>query len=200
MPERISEEQLREIELRCEAASPGPWNRCKANEDKGCSCGLVWSTPVDAVVAKAYSKDDDGHWTSWQYMANWKFIAASREDLPACVREIRRLQEERDELKVLNEKMRKARAAVDSMDCGELAECIAEAVQFYDSDDLMEPIVPVIKPLIGELKELREENERLRELLKRIDTTLTVPAAEYVPAISDAFTLIDEALGKERVR
>lgn len=31
----------------------------------------------------------------------------------------------------------------------------------------------------------------LRHLVKRIDETLRVPAAEYVPAISDVFTLID---------
>jgi hypothetical protein len=31
----------------------------------------------------------------------------------------------------------------------------------------------------------------LRHLVKRIDETLRVPAAEYVPAIGDVFTLID---------
>lgn len=36
----------------------------------------------------------------------------------------------------------------------------------------------------------------LRHLVKRIDETLRVPAAEYVPAIRDVFDLID-ALGKE---
>lgn len=40
---------------------------------------------------------------------------------------------------------------------------------------------------------LLDENERLRALVKRIDETLRVPAAEYVPAISDVFALIDEA-------
>lgn len=36
-----------------------------------------------------------------------------------------------------------------------------------------------------------DEIERLRALVQRIDETLRVPAAEYVPAISDVFALID---------
>jgi len=32
--------------------------------------------------------------------------------------------------------------------------------------------------------------------LKQINTLLTIPAAEYVPAISDVFTVIDKTLGK----
>jgi hypothetical protein len=34
----------------------------------------------------------------------------------------------------------------------------------------------------------------LVEAIKKIDLALTCPAAEYVPAISDAFTIIDNAL------
>jgi hypothetical protein len=43
----------------------------------------------------------------------------------------------------------------------------------------------------------REAAKRIRELLQTlsiIDKTLTIPAAEYVPAISDVFTIIDKAL------
>jgi hypothetical protein len=42
--------------------------------------------------------------------------------------------------------------------------------------------------LIGEV-------ERLREALSRVSATLQVPAAEYVPAIPDAWEIIDAALG-----
>jgi hypothetical protein len=39
---------------------------------------------------------------------------------------------------------------------------------------------------------LENENKRLKIALEEIDNTLRVPAAEYVPAISDVFTIIDK--------
>lgn len=42
-------------------------------------------------------------------------------------------------------------------------------------------------------KPLDPEVARLRRVLSEIETTLRVPAAEYVPAIGDVFTLIDKA-------
>lgn len=36
--------------------------------------------------------------------------------------------------------------------------------------------------------------DRYRTALERVDKALTVPAAEYVPAIQDAFQIIDTAL------
>lgn len=36
----------------------------------------------------------------------------------------------------------------------------------------------------------------LRQALSDVKRTLTIPAAEYVPAIPDAWTLIDAALAK----
>lgn len=44
------------------------------------------------------------------------------------------------------------------------------------------------------LKESWAEIERLRAGLKEIDATLRVPAAEYVPAIGDVFSIIDGVL------
>lgn len=38
-------------------AAPRPWRQCKADND-GCSCGLIWSVPGDAVVATAPAVDD----------------------------------------------------------------------------------------------------------------------------------------------
>lgn len=47
----------------------------------------------------------------------------------------------------------------------------------------------------GELAtDLLEQRDRYRAALERINKTLTVPAAEYVPAIQDAFQIIDTAL------
>ena len=40
--------------------------------------------------------------------------------------------------------------------------------------------------------ELINEIERLTDAIVRIDRVLRVPAAEYVPAIGDAFKIIDE--------
>jgi hypothetical protein len=37
-------------------------------------------------------------------------------------------------------------------------------------------------------------NLALETALRQIDQTLRIPAAEYVPAIGDVFTIIDEAL------
>ena len=44
------------------------------------------------------------------------------------------------------------------------------------------------------------EVERLQELLERIDRTLRIPAAEYVPAIGDVFTLIDNSNRKSNAQ
>lgn len=43
---------------------------------------------------------------------------------------------------------------------------------------------------------LHEVNQELLEALKRIDQALQIPAAEYVPAISDVFKMIDAAIAK----
>jgi hypothetical protein len=40
--------------------------------------------------------------------------------------------------------------------------------------------------------------ERLKTALEKIDLTLRIPAAESVPAISDVFKIIDDALEAEK--
>ncbi len=52
---------------------------------------------------------------------------------------------------------------------------------------------PEIGLLVGEPDYVRE-HARLRAALRKIGEMLTIPAAEYVPAISDVFDVIDEAL------
>lgn len=41
---------------------------------------------------------------------------------------------------------------------------------------------------------MQERINALEDLIRTIDSTLRVPAAEYVPAIQDVFELIDQAL------
>lgn len=44
------------------------------------------------------------------------------------------------------------------------------------------------------IAQCREAN-RLREAIQKIDLTLRIPAAEYVPAIGDVFEIIDSLKG-----
>lgn len=50
--------------------------------------------------------------------------------------------------------------------------------------------------LQSQLTACQEELKEAREVIREIDLTLRVPAAEYVPAIGDAFGLIDKFLAK----
>lgn len=45
-----------------------------------------------------------------------------------------------------------------------------------------------------------ERTQKLVEVLQKVDKILQIPAAEYVPAISDVFAIIDEALNEYRYR
>jgi hypothetical protein len=53
-----------------------------------------------------------------------------------------------------------------------------------------------IAQLVKRAEAAEAEAATLREALERVNKTLTVPAAEYVPAIGDAFVIIDQALEK----
>ena len=73
----MTEEQLREIEARAEAATPGPWRR---------GVGNTAMRVCSAYPAKSYficegTNADD-----------LEFAAHAREDIPALVAEVRRLQ------------------------------------------------------------------------------------------------------------
>ena len=46
------------------------------------------------------------------------------------------------------------------------------------------------------VERLHVVNQELVKALKRIDQALQIPAAEYVPAISDVFKMIDAAINK----
>jgi hypothetical protein len=73
----------------------------------------------------------------------------------------------------------------------EAAACVWELVRQGiigpDAGYLSAPVIDAA------LEPLLQENQRLRDALKLIDKTLTIPAAEYVPAIGDVFKIIDAA-------
>ena len=79
------------IEKRANAATPGPWRACR---EGACSCGQVWSIPLDRIISHpAFEYDFDETSTPEIYHApNAAFIAAAREDIPALVAEVRRLR------------------------------------------------------------------------------------------------------------
>lgn len=90
----MTEEQLREIEARHEAATPGPWRHTFKDclyymssefidrEDDPIGVGLITSD-INQHNAELYATD-----------ADMEFIAHARADIPALLAEVRRLREE----------------------------------------------------------------------------------------------------------
>ena len=74
---------LEDIKARCEAAEPGPW--VMRHEGKG-------NVPEYRPAWKAGAFSDDGD--TAQAIANEGFIAHAREDVPALVAEVERLQKQ----------------------------------------------------------------------------------------------------------
>jgi len=77
----MTEEQLREIEARAAAATKGPWKRGLRRD------GSIWVSMGDPMSGEHFQAD-------WDFgLANSTFTAHAREDVPALVAEVRRLQE-----------------------------------------------------------------------------------------------------------
>jgi len=53
-----------------------------------------------------------------------------------------------------------------------------------------------MKKLEAKLAAAEKKVELMREALRKIDLALRIPAAEYIPSISDVFSIIDEALAE----
>ena len=91
----MTPEELKEIEERCNNATPGPWRDC---HDGACSCNQIWSTEVDVPVAEVIR----GEWgdTGIPYGSipdaaatkNARFIAHSRRDVSALIEYIKELE------------------------------------------------------------------------------------------------------------
>jgi hypothetical protein len=82
----MTDEQLKQIEARANAATPGPW---WVTDD------VVWSDKwrIADAVGKWATFDPEKTPVIW---ANLSFIAAARTDVPALVAEVRRLCEARE--------------------------------------------------------------------------------------------------------
>lgn len=90
----MTPEELKEIEERCNKATPGPWRAC---HNGTCSCSQVWSQSADVPVAEVTR----GVWgdTGLPYVkipekiveANSLFIAHAKEDVPKLLEYIKEL-------------------------------------------------------------------------------------------------------------
>ena len=93
----MKEEELKEIEERCNKATPGPWRAC---HEGTCSCSQIWSQSADVPVAEVTR----GEWgdTGLPYgkipekiaESNSLFITHAREDIPKLLGYIKELQHE----------------------------------------------------------------------------------------------------------
>jgi len=79
----MTEQELKEIEARANAATPGRW---KIQRDStGNLCGIIQTNHVTRDVWPIPRTQDD-----------IRFIACARQDVPALIAEVRRLREDRD--------------------------------------------------------------------------------------------------------
>lgn len=80
--EVMTDEQLAAIEQRVQAATPGPWRVEQKDGDR-----YLYDTSDTAMMCDMqyypWAPDEEG---------DWQFIAHAREDVPALLAEVRRLQ------------------------------------------------------------------------------------------------------------
>ena len=91
----MTPEELKEIEDRCNKATPGPWKAC---HEGVCSCSQVWSQSADVPVAEVAR----GEWGDPGFPygeipekiseTNSLFIAHAREDIPKLLSYIKELK------------------------------------------------------------------------------------------------------------
>jgi hypothetical protein len=79
MTEPLSLESLSEIEVRSSRAMPGPWKSYIEGRDHQSGDSFIRTTAKDIYLTGASPDDQD-------------FIANARQDIPALIQEIRRLQ------------------------------------------------------------------------------------------------------------
>lgn len=88
----MTEETLREIEERCEAATNGPWEESDLQPGQ-VLCDVYGDDGVWELVCMMWLVEDH---MSGSTLANARFVAHAREDVPALLKEVRRLRAERD--------------------------------------------------------------------------------------------------------
>ena len=81
----MTDEELQAIKDRCEDATPGPWWSIKIRDGQDWHEWFQWPYPPMRVGATIYTP---------QQIRDINFIAHAREDIPALIAEIERLQDE----------------------------------------------------------------------------------------------------------
>lgn len=90
----MKQEQLQAIRERCEKATPGPWFVAEEGFGKK-SCPTVYAAGKELRYI-AFCDDKFNFEQMTDNLANAKFIAHAREDVPALLAEVERLQEALD--------------------------------------------------------------------------------------------------------
>lgn len=85
----LTEPELREIERRAEAATPGPWTSLVEGRDHVSGSSFI-------MTGEGSQRGDDIELTG-ATIADQDFIAAARQDIPRLIAEIRALQRLLDE-------------------------------------------------------------------------------------------------------
>lgn len=85
----MTDDELKAIEARAHAATPGPWHEGVGKLRDGETREMVISPADDVIVALAYGGFGNPVDRTTQ---DRKFIASARTDVPALVAEVRRLQ------------------------------------------------------------------------------------------------------------
>lgn len=98
----MNEQKLKEIETRCNRATPGPWKPavwCGFNDPGWCGIGPVHENSDES------EQDGPGCEAEAKASIDGEFIAASREDIPALIAALREAWKERDQLRQLCDRM-----------------------------------------------------------------------------------------------
>jgi hypothetical protein len=102
----MTEDELKAIETRANAATPGPWTTGAGKVEGGQVRELVIAPNDDVIVAIAYGGFGNPVDRTGQ---DRTFIAAARTDVPALVKEVRR---QATELRRLRETLAQAQATI----------------------------------------------------------------------------------------
>jgi hypothetical protein len=78
----MTEDQLREIESRCNAATPGPWIASIENRDH---------TSGESVISRGERGQEEDLYLHGGTVEDYDFVANARQDIPILIAEVRRL-------------------------------------------------------------------------------------------------------------
>jgi len=115
----LTPERLRAIKERCERATEGPWgvrHRCRGcgpDDDEAAGLGLELVGPPQPLNKGQFARSADA-----------QFCAHAREDVPALVAEVERLQELKDDYRLRIEHMATALGLIQSE-----AEALKQAIE-----------------------------------------------------------------------